>query len=460
MQRREQNEEEDVKEYIRKNSVILEIFSSELLDFLADYYRPVLLKLQEHELVLLILISGMARIPIMPQTRELLNERLILDEQFTFRKGLQTLFDIQYRSEFTTYLARKQGIRICEIQEFREEMQKEKRFDEDKSVCSAEECYENYCRIVQQLLLPDRPPHTFIEDYEWYHELRTKIDGGLYPKRRNKFTQCIQIKTKNYFVTDNRKCMHFRITAMLARHNEDETVALCWKDILKYPCMEELQIEKRMLQYNQSEAFLENYQKLKCRVLRAIWLTDWHILCKNKKLSDREGDLTSERLDIWKEQTTKIIDFVGAIPLQMRYDRLVESEVRYIIYRNMHRLSEATKRIRSRWFCEKFSKYAFSLANMECPGCLEEDIDELNPAMWKQGNIYEQLDVSTGDMRMHRYFLYEGMEAKYIGNVYDEPERKQLKMEFEEQLKKDVEKIVRYWFLRNIQLTRAILNEY
>jgi len=91
---------------------------------------------------------------------------------------------------------------------------------------------------------------------------------------------------------------------------------------------------------------------------------------------------------------------------------------------------------------------------------LEEDIDELNPAMWKQGNIYEQLDVSTGDMRMHRYFLYEGMEAKYIGNVYDEPERKQLKMEFEEQLKKDVEKIVRYWFLRNIQLTRAILNEY
>lgn len=91
-------------------------------------------------------------------------------------------------------------------------------------------------------------PHTFIEDYEWYHELRTKIDGGLYPKRRNKFTQCIQIKTKNYFVTDNRKCMHFRITAMLARHNEDETVALCWKDILKYPCMEELQIEKRMLQ--------------------------------------------------------------------------------------------------------------------------------------------------------------------------------------------------------------------
>lgn len=456
----------------RENNRILEIYLSGLLDYLAQHYHAILAALNEAELFLLLLITNLLSISLSPHTRERLNAIDCKKMKMGFAMLFNQMMQAETRKEYSKRLTGKSGFK-----EVTEQYQNYRGRNEElspivmggKTEYSEEECYQDYCALVRRMLAED-DNIVFLDLYNYYHDIRGKIEQGMYPRWYSTGSDDIILNPDNFFVTDSTVCKHFRLSCMLNRQGEDETVVLKWKDVLKYPSIHEILVEKRAAGLLADKDSYSYFLSRKMDMLNALWISDYKILQEYRIRAEQKlGEYHYEDLsDAWKEKGKKLSAHMNMSSVQERYDRYLEGEARIAInscmedldkllsehqeIKDAEELAQVGEKVEK--YCQ--SRYAGLIETIESDDG-EESCSALYMELWPQDDLYRQVEISDNEMYVQRYYL-----SDYLLNTGEDGEGFvdfHIRQVFEEQLLLDVEKIMKFWLNHSLTLTKKIICE-
>lgn len=446
-----------------------------LLDYIALHYFTVLAALNESELFLLLLITNLLSISLSPYTREKLKEIDLKKEKISFTMLLSKMLRDETRKEYSSLLIRKSGFR--EISEpYRNYIFNDAELGPiimgGKTEYSEEECYQDYCMLVRRMLA-EEDNTVFLELYRYYHKMRDKIEQGAYPRWYSTGNDDIILDLDNSFVTDSTICRHFRLSCMLG-HPKEETVVLKWQDVLKYPSIHEILVEKRAAGLLADEASGGYYLSRKMDMLNAIWISDYRILQEyrmksEQKLKECHYENQHENLhSAWEEKGKCLSAHMNLSSVQERYDKYLEGEARIAINSCMaaldkllsehQEIKDEEELAQVGEMVEKYcrSRYSGLIETIEADDG-EASCSALYMELWPQDDLYRQIGISNNETYMQQYYLSDYiLDAGRDGGEYIDLNIRQI---FEEQLLLDVNKIMKFWLNHSLTLTKKIICE-
>lgn len=451
--------------------------TSELLDYLAVHYFDVLMTLNESELFLLLIVTNLLNISISPYTREKLDMIDFKTEKMSFAMLFNKMMQAETKREYSKLLTEKFGFKEAFVQKL-DYMEAELGpiIMGGKTEYSEEECYQDYCALIKRMLA-ENDNDVFLELYRYYHKIRDKITQGIYPRWYSTGSDDIILDLDNFFVTDRIICKHFRLSCMLGHQEEDETVVLKWQDILKYPSIHEILVEKRAVGLLADEASTDYYLSRKMDMLNAIWISDYRILQEYRARSEQKlrecqresyESIRENLYDAWKEKGKCLSAHMNLSFVQERYDKYLEGEARIAInscmaaldklmseyqeIKDEEELAQVGKMVEK--YCQ--NRYAGLIETIEVDDG-EESCSELYMELWPQDDLYRQIGISDNETYIQRYYFSDYMLN--AGKDEDEFVDFNLRQTFEEQLLLDVNKIMKFWLNHSLTLTKKIICE-
>lgn len=430
-ERRYQNAEENEWMRLRGNVLRLEICNARMLDFLGEHYVGNLCTLEEEELFLLVLCCNFLQIPISPDTRMEINRNVQLDAESSFVTILDMLIKSEVRGEYSKLLMKKFGTFVPE--EIEEETVVLFPGISNDTV-SEEDRYLRFCNYARDAYF-EKDAKLFEKKLLAYIEERVRI----------RKTYALD----NVFLTDRKSCEHFRLSCMFCSEKNEETVALRWKDILKYPSEIEIMLLKRWTEDYPENSKNNTYLTIK-DIYQSIWCADYCIMEEIRKAGKENRVLKVSHRNLkkqWNASEKKLSAFLNLSVIQSDYFKFLGGETRTIILNWQSELQRGIERypeeecvsvIES--LCHQLCRERGMVNDCTDPALESDDFTTL----WKRRKWPLQLSLSDNGENFFQYFLWKFVKS-------EEKERA-----FEENLQNDVNILLRYWLNRGQAIMKKL----